>query len=69
LHAAAGFDYFNQDQIIATTVIAIVAVASQPMMCNAGGKVKRAIIERRVVINIIVTIHGTATTPFKTALQ
>ena len=64
-----GFDYFNHDQIIATTVVAIVAVASQPMICSAGVRVNPAMTVRRVVINIIVTINGTATTPFRTALQ
>jgi hypothetical protein len=64
-----GFDYFNHDQIIATTVVAIVAVASQPMICSAGVRVNPAMTVRRIVINIIVTINGTATTPFRTALQ
>ena len=64
-----GLGYFNHDQIIATTVVAIVAVASQPMICSTGGRVNLAMTVRRIVMNIIVTISGTATTPFSTALQ
>src|SRR5215472_6749088 len=64
-----GLGYFTHDQIIATTVIAIVAVASQPMICSAVGRVNLAMTVRRIVINIIVTINGTATTPLRTALQ
>jgi hypothetical protein len=63
-----GLGYFTHDQIIATTVVAIVAVASQPMICSTGG-MNLAMTVRRIVINIIVTINGTATTPFRTALQ
>jgi len=64
-----GPNYATHDQIIATTVVAIVAVASQPMICSAGGSVNLAMTARRIVMNIIVTINGTATTPFRTALQ
>ena len=64
-----GLGYFSHDQIIATAVVAIVAVASQPMICSAGVRVNPAMTERRIVINIIVTINGSATTPFRTALQ
>ena len=47
----------------------MVAVVSQPMICSDSGSVKPAMIDRRLVRNIIVTITGTATTPFSTALQ
>jgi hypothetical protein len=65
----SGLDHCSHDQIIATTVAVIVAVASQPMICNADGSVNPAMADGRIVRNIIVTITGTATTPFSTALQ
>ena len=54
---------------MATVVTAIVAVASQPITSNSGGNVNPAMIDRRMVRSIIVTMTGTATTPFSTALQ
>ena len=38
----SGLDHCSHDQIIATTVAVIVAVASQPMICSAGGSVNPA---------------------------
>jgi hypothetical protein len=67
-HASAvggGLDYATHDHTIATTVTAIVAVASQPMIRSPSGSVNPAMIERRIVRHISVTITGTATTPFR----
>jgi hypothetical protein len=61
--------YSNQDTTIATAAAAIVAVASQPITCSASGNVNPAMTDRRMVRRIIMTITGTATTPFSTALQ
>jgi len=47
----------------------IVAVASQPRICSESGNVNSAMIARRMESSIIVTITGTATTPFSIALQ
>ena len=41
----------------------MVAVAGQPVICSDSGSVNPAMIDRRLVRNIIVTITGTATTP------
>ena len=54
---------------MATVVAAIVAVASQPRTSSGSGNVNPAMIDRRIARSIIVTITGTATTPFSTALQ
>lgn len=61
--------YSSHDPIIATTVAAIVAVASQPITRSGNGSVNPAMIDCRMVSRIIMTITGTATTPFSTALQ
>jgi virulence factor BrkB len=63
------FGYFSQDATIATTVAVIVAVASPPITCSGSGKVNPAMTDGRVVRRIIITLTGTATTPFSTALQ
>jgi hypothetical protein len=63
------FSYFSQDATIAATVTAIVAVASHPITCSRSGKVNSAMTDGRMVRRIIITITGTATTPFSTALQ
>jgi hypothetical protein len=61
--------YSSQDATIATTVAAIAAVANQPITFSANGSVNPAMIDRRIVSRIIMTITGTATMPFSTALQ
>src|SRR5208282_3167217 len=53
--------YASHEQTIATAVTAIAAVASQPIICIGRGSVNSAMIERRIVRSIIVTITGTAT--------
>jgi hypothetical protein len=45
------------------------SAGSQPITCRAGERVNLAMTARRIVMNIIVTINATTTTPFKTALQ
>jgi len=54
---------------MATVVTAIVAVPTQPTISSDSGNVNPAVIDRRLVRSIIVTITGTATTSFSTALQ
>jgi hypothetical protein len=61
--------YPSQDAIKPTVAAAIVAVAAHPMINNGSGSVNSAMIDRRMVSHIIITITGTATTPFSTALQ
>src|ERR1700676_1761194 len=51
------------------TVTAIVAVDSQPITHSGRGSVNAPITLGRMVISIMTTISGTATTPFMTALQ
>ena len=51
------------------TVTAIVAVDSQPITQSGRGRVNAPITFGRMVIGIMTTISGTATTPFITALQ
>jgi hypothetical protein len=62
------FGYFSQDVTIATTVAVIVAVASQPITCSGSGKMNHAMTDGRMVRRIIITITGTDTSPFSTAL-
>ena len=54
---------------MATVVIPIVAVATQPIARSGSGSVNPAMIDRRMVRHIIMTITGAATAPFSTALQ
>jgi hypothetical protein len=71
LSGSVSFGYPSQDATIAMVVAAIVAVASQPRTSSGSGSgsVNPAMIDRRMARSIIVTITGTATTPFNTALQ
>ncbi len=54
---------------MATTVPAMAHVASQPITWSDRGSVNCAMIAGRMVRRIIMTMTGTATTPFSTALQ
>jgi hypothetical protein len=54
---------------IATIVIAMTAVASQPIAWSRGGKVKSPMMSLRIEKIIIIAIIGAAATPFTTALQ
>src|SRR5438874_287020 len=54
---------------IARTASAMTRVAAQPITLSTGGKVNSPMIAPLVVINIIIAITGTATTPLITAVQ
>jgi hypothetical protein len=69
LEAASDAGYASHAQIIATAIAALAIVASQPITCIGSGRVKPAMVDRRLVRSIIVSITGTATTLFSTALQ
>jgi uncharacterized membrane protein len=66
--ADSSLDYSNHDTTMATTVAALARVASQPITCSERGNVKLATIAGRLVRHIFITMTGTATTPFGTAL-
>jgi hypothetical protein len=59
----------SQLATIATTVAAMAEVASQPITCSRRGGVNPAMMVRRIVSRIIMTMTGTATTPLTTEFQ
>ena len=61
--------YPSQLTPIATTVADITTVAAQPRTRSGMGSVKPPMMAERIDRCIMTTITGTATTPFRTALQ
>ena len=61
--------YPDQVTNIVATAAAIAAVASQPITHNQRGSTKPPMMSRRLAMNIITIISGTATTPLITAVQ
>ncbi|SAK99149.1 hypothetical protein AWB81_05679 [Caballeronia arationis] len=61
--------YPSQLTPIATTVADITTVAAQPRTRSGMGSVKPPMMAERIDRCIMMTITGTATTPFRTALQ
>jgi len=59
----------NHVAAMARTVTAITIVPTQPRICSGSGRVKPAMIRRRIERCIMAIITGTATTPFRIALQ